>query len=426
MSNTWPKDKRREVFSWCLFDFANSSFTTVIVTVVFSKFFTDAVARDDGDLWSVALTVSNGLIILSAPFVGAIADRSSRKKRFLLASYLTCVLFTALLYGSGPSVVAWSFVCFVIANLAFASGENLVSAFLPEIVEPDEIGKVSGWGWGIGYLGGLLSLVICIPLVETGRIAATNLVVAAFFLLAGLPTFLFVRERTSQRPPARPALGGPLREAFAEVRATLQHRHALPELFRFLLAYVVFSTGVYGVIQFASILGSRVFGLDDQALIRAFILAQVTAAIGALLVGPGIARLGGLRFIRCTLILWTLVGLTALTLKSQLGFWLIAGLAGLAMGATLAGARAVVGIFCPRSRSGEIFGFWGLAGRTAAILAPAGNFCLLKLTSFGPRAGLYYFTASFLLGLWLLRGIDEAKGRARVTRTGDAALQETT
>ncbi len=412
----WPREKRREIASWCLFDFANSSFTTVVITVIYARYFTTRVAGDQGHLWSLALAVSNAVIIVSGPVVGAFADRRALKKRLLFASYAACVVCTAGLFL--PTRGDWStaFILFVVANVAFSTGENLIAAFLPEIAEPQEIGKVSGMGWATGYAGGLLALLVCLPLAQSGddaTLRSTNLVVAGFFLLGGIPTFLFVHER--RRKPAARIDDGPRPGAFAEVRRTWTRRGDFPELFRFLTAYLVFSIGVYGVIQFASILAED-FSLSPAETIPPLIAAQVTAAVGAMTVGRGMARFGAVGFIRASLLMWILCGAVALFASGAAGFWVLAVLAGGALGATMAAARATVALFTPTARSGEIFGFWGLYGRLAAILAPLGNWALLTLSGGSKRAGILYFTLSFVLGFLLLGRVDERAGRARATK----------
>ncbi|HGY90726.1 MAG TPA: MFS transporter [Planctomycetes bacterium] len=412
----WSREKRREIASWCLFDFANSSFTTVVITVIYARYFTTRVAGDQGHLWSLALAISNAIIIVSGPIVGAVADRHAIKKRLLFASYLACVLCTAGLFL--PTRGDWStaFLLFVVANVAFSTGENLIAAFLPEIARPEEIGKVSGMGWATGYAGGLLALLVCLPLARSGddlTLRSTNLVVAGFFLLGGIPTFLFVRERSRKPGDASSTAERP--SAFAEVRRTWTRRREFPELFRFLTAYLVFSIGVYGVIQFASILAED-FSLSPAETIPPLIAAQVTAAVGAMTVGRGMARFGAVGFIRMSLLMWIACGAVALFARGAVGFWVLAVLAGGALGATMAASRATVALFTPTRRSGEIFGFWGLYGRLAAILAPLGNWALLTVSGGSKRAGVLYFTLSFVLGCLLLRRVDERAGRDRAVK----------
>lgn len=414
--------KRLQIASWCLFDFANSSFTTVVITGVYNLYFVNEIAPDGGArLWSLALFVSNLAIILSAPVVGAVADRMSGKKRFLLASYFVCVAATAALFFVTPGMVLTAMAVFVVANVAFASGENLVAGFLPELAEPEEIGRVSSWGWGVGYIGGLLALGLCYPLAKSGddtSIRATNLVVAAFFLVGGLPTFLFVRERVRT---ASMRLAAAVRAGMREAAATWRDRASLPDLFAFLLAHLVFSVGVYGVIGNAAIYGGKLCGLAGNDVIVILMASQITAVAGALATGPMIRRLGYVRTVRAALVVWIVAGVTIVLSHSPAAFTAVALLAGAAMGATLSSARAAVGYFTPDGRSGEVFGFWGLFGRVAAVVMAGGHFVILWVTRALTgrerlEAGVVFFVLTFCAGLALLSRVDERRGRETAAR----------
>ena len=206
----------RELLGWCLFDFANSAFATVIVTVVYSVYFMNVVAAGRPDaplLWSIGTFISYGFVFLVSPLLGAMADYSAGKKHFLFASYLACVLFTILLFFVEQGDILAGLALFILANIAFSIGENFISSFLPEIAAPEEMGRVSGYGWAIGYFGGVFSLVLCYPFISTGldaahadRIRWVYPITAAFFALAGIPTFLWLRSRRrrSRFLPATP------------------------------------------------------------------------------------------------------------------------------------------------------------------------------------------------------------------------------
>ncbi|MEZ6197811.1 MAG: MFS transporter [Planctomycetota bacterium] len=405
---------RREIISWCLFDFANSPFTTVIITVVYAVYFSKVVATESGaELWAAALAVSNFLIILSAPVIGALADRLRRKKRFLFASYLVCIVATAALFFMKTGDVVGAMLLVVVANTAFATGENLIGGFLPEIARPAEIPRISALGWAVGYVGGLFALGVSLWLASFESDVLTRsvcLVVAAVFLIGGAPTFLFVRER--HEGEALGPIGNPIRTGFAEVIRTWKRRASMPQLFHFLAAYLVFSIGIYGVIGFAGIYGENLFGLKQVDIIGVFIVLQFVAAAGALAAGRIARNLGVLRTLELTLFLWIAGGSLALFTSSPAAYWAIAILAGFAIGASLPTSRAAVALLTPARMEAEVFGFWGLYTRIAAALAPAGNFVLLRATRpfLGEpqnlRAGIVYFVAAFVVGLVLLRRVD--------------------
>lgn len=398
--------KRIQIASWCLFDFANSSFTTVIVTAIFAVYFSDVIAADSNlgagpTLWNLCLLVSNLVIILTAPVVGALCDGAGKRKPALLISFLVCIVATASLFWAGPGTVVLAMLLFSTANIAFATGENLIASFLPLLVPSERIGWLSSMGWAIGYAGGLAALGLCMLVMNHTDLGVpgTNLAVALFFLIGGIPTFLFITE-TKPRENEQ-ATTPPLEAARKRLMDTwrLRHRHAT--LFRFLLAHVVFTIGIYGVIGFGGIYGRELFGMSQRTIIAVFMCSQVTAASGSLLSGFLCTRLGSRSACKISLIVWIIAGSGAGLATTEGHYWFIALIAGFAMGLSLPSARAIVGELSPPEKSAEFFGFWGLTGRLAAICAPLGNLVFSGLAG-GLRGGLWFFTSTFVVGLALL------------------------
>lgn len=412
MSDKIVKDKRA-IASWCLFDFGNSSFTTVIITAVFNVYFVETIAKEDGTrLWSIGLFVSNLIVIFTAPVIGAIADHGGRKKRFLLVSFLTCVALTACLSFLQPGDVTLALILVVLANAAFASGENLVAAFLPELAEPEDVAKISAWGWGVGYIGGLAALALCLGAMELWGMATgarlSGVIVAVFFLIGGLPTFLFVKEQERGFVPIKEAVRNGIRES----GETIRDRAKLPDLFSFFAAALVLQIGIYGVIQYAGIYGTQLAGLSQKDVVFILLVSQVSAFFGAMASGRMASIFGTTNTVRMTTLLWALAGLLLLLKPDRVGFWAAALLAGFAMGASLSAIRATVALLAPKGRSGEIFGFWGFFGRVAAILAPAGNLLLLYFFNERLEGGIAYFLGCFVVSFFLLGRVNEERGRA--------------
>ncbi|MBI3098893.1 MAG: MFS transporter, partial [Planctomycetes bacterium] len=369
---------RWEIFSWCMFDFANSSFTTVIVTVVFSVYFADVVCagRTDADfLWGLANALSQGVVLLTAPIVGAIADYSGAKKRFLTVSWLSCCVFTACLWFAEPGAVLLAMGFFILANIAYSAGENLTASFLPELARPEDMGKVSGYGWAWGYMGGLLSLALCIPLIRHGidighsdDVRLTCLVISLFFFLAALPTIFGLRERKAPQP--LPSGRGYVATGFSEVGRTLRGIRHHPELAKFLGVFLTYNCGIAIVVYFASIFAKSEIGLTPIEQILFFALLQITSAVGAFVFGFLQDRMGARTTIVVTLLLWIAVvsGCAVIPAGSKNLFYLLGNAAGLAIGASQSAARALVGVFSPPSRSAEYFGFWGLFWKLSSAI----------------------------------------------------------
>ena len=404
-----------------MFDFANSSYTTMIVTFAYSVYFVETVVTGGGYdpgtgdfLWGLSSGLSQGIVLVTAPVLGAIADFSGAKKRFLLFTYLGCVLATASLGLVGPGDVVLGVVLFVVSNVFYSSGENLIAAFLPEIASRKKMGRVSGLGWAVGYFGGLASLGVCFPLLEDGlgeenaaSVRLSFVVVGAFFLLAGSPTFLFLCER--RRPQALPAGKGYAALGFARVLETLRQVRQYRQLWRFFLVFLSYSGGIYVVIFFANIYATRELGMTVRELLWLFAILQLSGSVGAFVFGVFQDRLHSKFAIEVSLLLWLVVCIGAYMTESKLAFYVIANVAGLAMGAAQSAGRALVGLLSPVERSGEFFGFWGLFWKLSGLI----SLPLFGLASraLGPRTAILLTGVLFLLGIFGMLWIDEEEGR---------------
>lgn len=421
----------REVWAWAMYDFANSGYTTVVITAIFNAYFVAVVAKgeDWGTLaWSLALAVSYFLVMVTAPALGAYADAYARKKSLLLASTIGCVLFTAglALVGKGDLMIAIPLI--ILSNFFFGVGENLIAAFLPELARGEAMGKVSGWGWSIGFVGGLLSLGASLAYVTwaegQGQSAAqfvpvTMLITAGLFALAALPIFLILRERAVPQPHLRGR--GVVSEAFTRLGDTLHHARRYRDLGRFLICLVFYQAGIQAVIALAAIYAQQAMHFGTRETIMLVLLVNVTAAIGAFLFGQFQDRLGHIRTIALTLLGWIVMILIAYRADTPGQFWVAANITGLCLGASQSAGRALVGYMSPPKRSAEFFGLWGLAVKLSAILGPL-TYGLVSWMSGGDHRLAMLMTGSyFLVGLILLRGVNAERGRHAALLAEDLA-----
>ena len=415
---------RKERFAWAMYDFANSGYTTVILTAVFNSYFVGVIAASDysnGDatlLWTIAIAIANLVVLLTAPVIGAIADYSANKKSFLAFTTVGCVLFTALLATTGPGDVALAMTLIVLSSLMFFSGENLIAAFLPEISPPEHMGRLSAYGWTLGYLGGLLVLGLCLVYVQWAQsqgyeaqefVPVTVLIVAAAFALASLPTFIWLRERA--QPQKSLHFSAYIREGYARLHDTWQHARRYQDLFRFLIALMIYHCGINTVVVLAAVYAQEVMGFETQDTIKLILVVNITAAIGAFLFGQLQDRIGSKRTLIITLLLWVAATVLAYFSHERSSFWLVANLVGLALGASQSAGRAMVGLFSPPGRSGEFFGLWGLATKLAAVIGPLVYGTLTSITEGDHRTALLSTTVFFLLGLLVLSLVNEQRGR---------------
>ena len=410
----------KEVWAWTMYDFANSGYTTVVITAVFSAYFVSVVAGKAvwaTFAWTAALSASYALIMVTAPLLGAWADAHAAKKKLLALSTVGCVTCTALLWFSGPGTLAATVVLIVLSNYFFGSGENLIAAFLPELADSEAMGRVSGWGWSIGYLGGLLSLGLCLAYITwaqargapaTEFVPASMLITAALFALASVPTFLYLQER------ARPQVAqpGPGVAAWGRVVQTMREAGRYRDLRRFLICVVFYQAGIQAVIALAAIYAQEAMKFTTQQTIVLILVVNVTAAAGAFAFGYVQDAIGHVRSVSMTLLGWIAVVMIAGTAEGPAAFWLAANLAGLCMGASQAAGRAIVGVLAPPARLGEFFGLWGLAVKLASIFGPLSYGLMTWIFEGDHRTAIMVLGAYFVIGIVLLRGVDMHRGRA--------------
>ncbi|MGH8706590.1 MAG: MFS transporter [Burkholderiales bacterium] len=410
-----PEVKLREVWAWSMYDFANSGYTTVVITAVFNAFFVAAIAGRAPWAtlaWTAALSVSYLAVLLSAPLVGAWADAHAAKKRLLLFATAGCVAFTAALVFTGPGAVALAIALIILSNFFFATGENLIAAFLPELAEAKAMGRVSGWGWAFGYLGGIVSLGLSLAYITWAQAAGqgaaqfvpmTMLITAAVFALCAAPTFLYLKERAV--PQAR---GG---RAWTRVLHTLRHARQYRDLRRFLVCILFYQAGIMAVIALAAIYAQEAMKFTQQQTIVLVLVVNVTAALGAFGFGYLQDAIGHLRAMALILAGWIVMIALAYVAEDATTFWVAANLAGLCMGSSQAAGRAIVGYLSPRTREAEFFGLWGLAVKAASIFGPLTYGVVTWVFAGDHRLGILAVGAYFVVGLLLLADIDVERGR---------------
>lgn len=419
-----PPVRRRELWAWAGFDFANSGYTTVVITAIFSAYFVATVAGGADwatFAWTAALSVSYVLVMAMAPLLGLYADAHARKKALLMLTTAVCGLGTAALWMVGPGDVALALLLIVITNTAFGSGENLIAAFLPELADEDGMGRLSGYGWALGYFGAVLLLGACLWWVQgaEGRgsdtvtaVRDTMLLTGATVILAALPTFLLLRERIVAAPRAFAALWA---ESLQRWRGVLGGASDLPQLGRFLACIVAYQAGVGTVIAVAAIYAQQALGFTTAESITLILAVNITAAVGAMAFGQLQDRIGHRNALAISLVGWLIaIGLLALT-DARWVVWLAANIAGVCMGASQSAGRALVGYLCPPSREAEVFGLWGLAVKASMVLGPLAYGAISWLAGGRHTLAMLATSAFFIVGLALLFRVDVAQGRREAT-----------
>jgi UMF1 family MFS transporter len=376
---------RRAQFSWCFFDWANSAFPTVIVTFVFSAYFAKAVAANPTEgttLWGTALSLSGLAIAIVSPVVGAITDKGGQRKPWLAVFSAICVGCAAMLWFTQPSTdwIVWALFFFALGNFAFEIGMVFYNAMLPTLVSPARIGRLSGWGWGMGYAGGLCCLVLALVLFIQPQTAMFGLdkesaehirivgpMVALWFGLFAAPLFLFV--------PDTPATGISIRTAIAtgltEIFTTLKTIHRQGPLFRFLLARILYIDGLNTLFAFGGIYAAGTFGMTVDEIILFGIALNVTAGLGAFGFAWIDDKVGSKRTVLIALSGIILVGTPILLVTSKMAFWGLALCIGIFMGPAQAASRSLMARLAPPDQMTQMFGLFALSGKVTAFMGPA-------------------------------------------------------
>ena len=412
---------RKEILGWCIYDVADSGFTTVIVTALFPLYFGTIVvgnpARADF-LWGLAASVSEAVVAILAPILGAIADFSASRKRFLAACAAMIVLFTASLSVAGPGMSTLALVLFILANIGFAGGGVFIDSFLPGISNPSNAGRISGLKWAMGYTGGLVCLVLCMPLAsgivanptaaQLMRARMIPLVVALYYVVFSLPTFLLLRERgqAGELPPGTSyvALG------FRQLVRTFGRMRRYRQLFKLLLAFLFYNDGIVTIIYFSARFAQQSFGFSPSEVGVLFIAMNVIAAAGALSFGWLADRIGQKRTIQASLCIWLMAVATAYFATTKDSFYAVAALAGVGIGSAQSVTRSLISVFTPKENSAEFYGFLGVSGKATAFLGPLLFGSLSALTG-SQRIAMLSVGCFFLIGLALLSSVDEEEGR---------------
>lgn len=416
-----PGVRKREVFGWAMYDFANSGYTTVVITAVFAAYFVGGIAKGApwaAFAWTAALSTSYAIVMLTMPAIGAWADLRAAKKRVLVFATVGCVFATAALAitpgFSGASGVALAMALVIVSNAFYSYGESLTGAFLPELATAEGMGKVSGWGWAFGYVGGMLALGICLAYVLWSQskglpaahfVPVTMLITAVIYGGAACVTFVLLPERAKPQA-ARAEQGG----AWQQLRATYRQARAYRDFMWLLACTVCYQGGVAVAITLAAIYAEQVIGfVASETMVLIFVL-NIAAALGAFSFGYIQDRIGHKVSLAGTLVAWIAVCVIAALVTTKGGFWWAAAIAGLSMGSSQSAGRAMTGYLAPPQQLAEFFGLWTFATRLASIVGPLSFGAITWMTGGNQRIAILSTAVLFVAGLLLLLPINMQRG----------------
>ena len=416
-----PGVRRREVFGWAMYDFANSGYTTVVLTAVFNTYFVSVAAGNAGwatFAWTLTLAASSLIVMLTMPALGAHADLHASKKKLLAVTTTGCVLATAALAFVGPGDLWIAALAVLVSNVFYAYGESLTAAFLPELARTEAIGRVSGWGWSFGYFGGMLSLGLCLAYVlwaQRQGLAATHfvpvamLITAVVYGTASLVTFALLRERAV--PQAAPVGDAGLAAALRRLAATWRSARRYRDFCWLLACAAFYQAGISVVIALAAVYAQEVLGFQQAQTMLLVFGVNIAAAIGAFGFGYGQDRIGHKPALAVTLVGWIVMTVLAAVATGPGLFWVAAVIAGLCMGSSQSAGRALAGVFAPAAQRGEFYGLWTFATRLAAIVGPLTYGLVTWLSGGNHRLAILSTAVFFVIGLGLLWPMNVRRGQ---------------
>ncbi|RCK74578.1 MAG: MFS transporter family protein [Ignavibacteriae bacterium] len=406
-------DKKIQIFVWTLFDLANTAFYVIILTVGYPLYFKEIInnGNRNGDfLWGLAFSISMLIVAIISPFLGAIADYTSNKKKFLLILTLLCIFATSILFYTGPGTILLGMILLILANIGFEGGLVFYDAFLPEITTERSYGRVSGYGFAMGYIGSLITLLIVLPLYSKGFVAdnlqnirITFLIAASFFLIFALPLFLFLKEKKGNIH----LNFNLMKIGYQRVTTTFKQFNKYKNIGKFLLSYFLYIDAINTIIIFSSIFARESLNFELTEIIILFSIVQSSAIIGSILFGVLSDHAGQKKTLTITLILWLLIIMLSYFVQSKDFFYLIGGLAGLALGSSQSTSRSLMSKITPEDKKTEFFGFYSFFGKASAIIGPL-IFGFVS-SAISQRTAILTIGLIILAGLFLLQRVEEKR-----------------
>lgn len=416
-----PGVRPREVWAWAMYDFANSGYTTVILTAVFNTYFVSVIAQKANWstlAWTLTLGLSNILVMLLMPAMGAWADQHAAKKKLLGVATIGCVAGMGLLSMTGVNTLALAVVGVVMSNFFYSMGETLIAAFLPELAKRETLGRVSGWGWSFGFLGGMLALGLGLVWVlsaqqrgepATQYVPMVVLITAAIYAVSSMMTFLGLKERAVPQPSA---LKSGVVASLKRIHQTWREAQRYKDFIWLLACGSAYQAGIFIVIALSAVYAHDVLGFQQTETMLLIFLVNIASAVGAFAFGYAQDMMGHKRALAVTLLGWIVMSVLAMLAQGPGVFWVAALLAGVCMGSSQSAGRALAGALAPQDRLAEFFGLWSFAVRLAAVIGPASYGLVTWLTNNNMRLGMGVTTTFFALGLLLLKPINVARGIA--------------
>ena len=423
---------RRKRWAWYFYDFGNSAYAAVVLLAVYSAYFQGTVVggAQGSRLWGLSVGIAMFIVAAISPVLGAIADYSRSKKQFLIGFTVLACVFTAALFFVQAGDIFIGILFFILAEIGYRGGQVFYDAMLPEIADEHDIGRISGYGWALGSFGGVLCLLIILPLIMIFEgplmVRLAFVITAVYYAISSLPIFLTIKqESVPQQPPAGETY---LSLGFNRIWTTIREARKYHDFLKFVVSFIVYNSGVMMAMNFAAIIGAVLFGMDQTELIAFVILVQVTNVVGAYLLGHLVDRIGAKpAMVLSILLMVAAVGWMFLAQTMQ-AFFMVGALAGFAMAGIQSISRTMVGALSPEGQSAEFYGFFAVAGTLSSVAGPAifgavayrvalwyqnvQGLTELAAEQAGQRVAVLGMGLALLLGLAVLASVSQSRARA--------------
>lgn len=418
----------KPLWGWAIYDFANSAYTTLIVTFLYSAFFLQGIAENEtvGTVqWANAVALTAVLVALLSPLLGAIADQGGHRRRFFMTFTAVTVVGTALLYFPTSGEVFFALSIFVVSNVSFEMANVFYNSYLPDLAERDTIGRISGYGWALGYVGGLLAMGVALVTMVMGdpwfglstenaqNFRAIPVLVAVWYAVFSIPMFVLVKDSPKESRPLGEALGGAVRQ----LQDTFHDLKRYREIVRLLVARMFYNDGIVTIFAFGSIYAIGTFGFTIEEVMYWGLALNVSAALGAFGMGFLDDKIGGKKTIQITNVCLAFIVLFVSVAQTKSSMWIAGIVLGLFVGPNQSASRSLLGRFVPESKETEFFGFFAFSGKAMAFMGPWILGRMVELTG-SQRYGVFSILVLFVIGGWLLRGVDEEAGIRGATELG--------
>jgi len=425
------KNRKRNHWAWYLYDFGNSAYAAVILLAVYSAYFKGTVVggAEGSRLWGFSLGAAMLVVAVISPFLGTIADYTAAKKRILFVFSALSWVFTALLFFVQKGDILTGMVFFILAEIGYRGGQVFYNALLPDIAAPEEMGRVSGNGWAIGSIGGIVCLLFILPAIMISKsdplvVRASFAFTALFFVLSTLPLFLWIKERREGR--GLPAGENYLSLAVTRLKSTFKAVRHFKEFIKFIVSFLIYNDGILMALDFAAIIGAVLFGMTQTQLIIFMIIVQATSALGAYLFGILGEKIGFKPALVWSILLMIAAVIWMVFNNSLNGYFVIGALAGFALTGVQSLTRTMTSLFAPEGKTTEFFSFFAVAGKSSSFIGPTifgilayrtaqyfeqQGMDIILAEQYGQRAGIITIALFLVVGLAILLFVNEKRAR---------------